>query len=310
MPAPTLGRSPTHRANAPGPRSLELVLDAPDGVAIAADLVVPESEPRAAVLIAPAMGVQRRYYRAFARHLADRHALASLTIDYRGIGGSRLAHGRAVALTDWGELDLVAGADELARRFGGLPARFVGHSVGGQLMGFVPDVPFDRALFVGSQSGYWRHWDGARRAAMALLWHAGIPAAVSTLGYLPGAMLGGGEDVPGGVARQWARWGRAPEYLGVSARERGGAWFESYRGELLAYAFTDDGYAPERAVRALVDVYRGARREVRTIAPDDLGVSSIGHFGFFRERFEATLWADAVRFLASDAPAPSRGEQS
>lgn len=308
MPAPTLEDRSQRQASQPrpparaaeGPRPLELVLSAPDGVAVAADLVVPERPPRAAVLIAPAMGVQRRYYRAFAQHLAARHELAALTIDYRGIGGSRLAHGRGaqVALTDWGELDLAAGCDELARRFGGLPVRYVGHSVGGQLMGFVPDAPFDRALFVGSQSGYWKHWDGPRRAGMALLWHAGIPAAVATLGFLPGAMLGGGEDVPGGVARQWARWGRDPGYLAVSARERDGAWFGLWRGQLRAYAIADDGYAPERAVRALVDVYRGAEREVRVVAPREVGATQIGHFGFFRKRFEETLWEDAARYLS------------
>ncbi|AKF08698.1 serine aminopeptidase domain-containing protein [Sandaracinus amylolyticus] len=303
MPAPTLDSSSNVRPDARDEstaRSYAITLSAPDGAPIAADLVMPIEEPRGALLVAPAMGVKRRYYAGFAKHLASHHGLASITIDYRGIGGSRATplHATRAALTDWGELDLAAGTDELARRFGGLPTHYVGHSVGGQLMGFVPDAPFERALFVGSQSGYWGHWDGMHRAGMAMLWHAVIPASLATLGYLPGKALGGGEDVPGGVARQWATWGRDPEYLGVSARERDGAWFSLWRGRLRAYAISDDGYAPERAVRALVDVYRNAEREVRVVRPRELGAREIGHFGFFRSRFAASLWEDAGRYLA------------
>lgn len=295
--------APTAALDAASPISSSVItLQAPDGVSLTGDLVLPPGPPCAAVVIAPAMGVRRRYYAAFARFLARRHQLASLTIDYRGIGDSRGAALRRTraSLTDWGELDLAAATDELARRFGGLPLRFVGHSVGGQLMGFVPDAPFERALFVGSQSGHWRHWDGARRAGMALLWHAVIPASTFALGYLPGRALGGGEDVPGGVARQWARWGRHPDYLGVSAREREGAWFGAWRGTLRTYAIADDAYAPERAVRALAEMYSGAAREVRVIAPRDIGARAIGHFGFFRERFEPTLWEDAAGFLGAE----------
>lgn len=275
-----------------------LSLTAPDGRAIAADLVAPD-DPRAAVLIAPAMGVPRGYYARFARFLGSR-GLAALTLDYRGVGGSREGSVRDVraSLLDWAELDLVAGTEALTKRYGTLPMRFVGHSVGGQLMGFVPDVPFDAAVMVASQSGYWRHWDGAARAGMAVLWHAAIPAFVGTLGYLPGIALGGGEDLPAGVAKQWARWGRHPEYLGVSAREKGGAWFARWNGRLRAYAIADDAYAPERSVRALVAMYPAADREVRVVAPRDVGASKIGHFGFFRPALERTLWPEVASFLA------------
>ncbi len=65
-----------------------LRVEARDGFPLAADLFLPDAAPTAAVLIAPAMGVPRGYYAAFAGHLA-REGLAALTLDYRGIGGSR-----------------------------------------------------------------------------------------------------------------------------------------------------------------------------------------------------------------------------
>jgi len=65
--------------------------------------------------------------------------------------------------------------------------------------------------FVASQSGYWKLWSGKERMMVFALWHLAIPIATAWLGYFPGWMLGNAEDIPSGVAREWARWGRMTE---------------------------------------------------------------------------------------------------
>ena len=109
---------------------------------------------------------------------------------------------------------------------------------------------------------------------------------------------------PRGIARQWARWCRSRDYIlseGDSIVER----FAAYRGAIRAYQFADDRYAPPAAVRALVSFYRSAQREIVRCAPADVSEDRIGHFGFFRERFRATLWDDAVAWI-NDPDAPPR----
>jgi len=54
---------------------------------------------------------------------------------------------------------------------------------------------------------------------------------------------------------------------------------------------TDDELMTERSTRVLIDCYENAPRELHRIAPQDGGARRIGHFGFFRPQFEATLWA-------------------
>ncbi len=277
-------------------RSLSPVaLRAADGFQLAGDLHLPPggSDPRAAVLLAPAMGVQRGFYRPFASYLATRGA-AVLAVDYRGVGGSRPAglRGLGARLRDWAELDLEAALAHLSTRFGGLPLAWVGHSVGGQLLGLLRDPPVGRALLLCSQSGYWRHWSGAGRVGMAALWYAGVPVITGALGYLP--LRGGG--VPAGVAREWARWGRDPDYILSYARERACA-FHGWSGRLRAYAFADDHYAPPAAVEALVRGYASARREVRVVSPRDVGASRIGHFGPLRPEFRDSLWTEMGDWL-------------
>lgn len=279
-----------------------------DGYELAGDLFLPPGAPRAAVLVAPAMGVPRGFYAPFAAFLA-RQGMAALTLDYRGIGGSRRGglRGLGASLRDWGERDLAGAVDHLAGRVPGVPLLWVGHSVGGQLLGLLEDAPLAGALLVGAQSGYWRHWSGAWRWRVFLLWHALIPGLVPLLGRLPAAVLGGGEDVPPGVAREWATWGRHPDYLMSYAGPRGGLGFARLAAPVVAYAVSDDVFAPRASVEALLGFYATAPTELREVRPAALGARQVGHFGFFRARFEETLWRDAALFLtrAADAARPA-----
>jgi predicted alpha/beta hydrolase len=275
-----------------------LRLAARDGFPLAADLFLPEGAPRAGVLIAPAMGVPRGFYGAFAAHLA-REGLAALTLDYRGIGGSRAGplRGFRAELHEWAEQDLAAALDALAARLPGAPILWVGHSVGGQLFGLLDDPRVRAALLVGAQSGHWRLWPGVGRLGMLAWWWAVIPALVPVFGHLPGAAFGGGEDVPAGVAREWAAWGRHRDYVLSYARPRGGLGFSRFAGPLRSYAVADDGFAPVPTVEALLRFYAAARSELRVVRPGDVGERTIGHFGFFRPRLGPTLWSEASRWL-------------
>jgi len=94
-----------------------------DGYALSAGLFLPEGPPKAAVLLAGAMAVPARFHAPLARYIAEESA-AALTLDYRGIGGSRpegSLRGFHATFHDWGERDLGGAVDWLADRFPGLP---------------------------------------------------------------------------------------------------------------------------------------------------------------------------------------------
>ena len=85
--------------------------------------------------------------------------------------------------------------------------------------------------------------------------------------------------------------------------------FARFRGPLLAYSFSDDAYAPTPAVESLLDAYSGADITHRHLTPADLGVSEIGHFGFFRERFRDTLWQESAAWLRRQEQTAGRPPQ-
>src|SRR4051812_26640427 len=142
--------------------------------------------PRAAALIGGAMAVGARFYAPLAEYVAGQGA-AALTLDYRGIGGSRpegSLRGFRAEFHDWGERDLSGAAAWLAGRYPGVPIVFIGHSAGAQLMGLIEGPPIRAALFVAAGTASWRSYHGLGRVGMAALMNLAVPAAATLPRYL------------------------------------------------------------------------------------------------------------------------------
>lgn len=260
--------------------------------------------PRGSVLVAPAMAVRRRFYDDFASWLAGR-GFAVLTLDVRGVGGSRPPEITELEddLLAVARADLPAGLDWLEAAHPDAPLLYVGHSLGGQLLGALPDPDrVDAAVLVATANAHWRLWEGLDRWKLAALWWVLIPVFTRLYGYFPSRLVGLGEDLPPGVARNWARWGRHRGYVvdGEGRPIREG--YRAYGGRILAYSFPDDHMAPARPAEMMLEWYRAAEVEHRQPAPGELGRDRIGHFGFFREASREDLWPESAAWLAGEGP--------
>jgi predicted alpha/beta hydrolase len=269
----------------------DLTVCASDGVRLAARLFVPRRAACAAAVVAPAMAVAQRYYEPFARWLAAQDVLA-LTFDPRGIGRSRRGHlrdERADVLT-WAERDFGAALRALADRAGPLPITWIGHSLGGQVLPFVPGRErIANMVTVACGTGYWRESVIPRRAWV--LWRVIAPACLSAFGWFPGRRLGLVGDLPGPAMAQWRRWCLHPDY--AMGAERAGALYAAVRTPITAISFTDDELMSARNFEALDLQYANAPRRRIRVAPADVGFRRVGHFGFFRPGSEP-LWRELI----------------
>jgi predicted alpha/beta hydrolase len=268
-----------------------------DGYALGGTLFRPQAPNGAAVVIHAASGVKQEYYSKFAAYLAER-GFTTLTFDYRGIGRSRPAslRGFDARMSQWATEDAAGALECLEREAPGAKVLVVGHSFGGQCLGVIPGSERYAALLaVASQSGYWRYWPGLARAGMWLATHVVLPGLSRLFGYFPARKLGQGEDLPSGVAREWAGWCRHPGYI-VGALDAK-AQYADLKMPLRAVWLADDSYAPLAAVKALLGFYPAAPGEIVEVYPRMIGAEKIGHFGFFRERFRDTLWQSAADWL-------------
>jgi predicted alpha/beta hydrolase len=286
-------------------QSLNLVSS--DGASLAARRFHPAdgSPVHGGVVIGGAMGVRQDYYEPFARWLAGQGYVV-LTFDYRGVGDS-LPLGRSLRGFD---ADLFAWArdfdrviEALDREIPALPIYLIGHSLGAQLPGLLTQRHRIAGLVsVASGSGYWRDNAPALRRTVLYLWYVLVPIATLLCGYFPGRRLGKVGDLPRGVMLQWRRWCLNPRYHvgaeGAPVRDR----FASVRFPLVALSMTDDEMMTERGTRVLVDCYANAPRRIERIAPADVQVPRIGHFGFFRHQFQSSLWMRAAALLRGFPP--------
>lgn len=267
-----------------------------DGRPIAARFFHPETAPRGAVLVAPAMGTPQEFYRPFAEWLA-RQGFLSATFDYRGTGLSRRGslRGFKADLFDWAKLDCAAMVRALDGRASGAPLYWIGHSLGGQILALVPNRErVAKAITVATGSGYWLENVPSLRLKVWWLWFCVVPVALRLCGYFPGKALRKVGDLPHGVMAQWRRWCLDREYAVGAEGEGVRAQYASVRTPIVSLSFSDDEMMSLANTESIHGFYAGAPRKMQRIAPRDIGVERIGHFGFFRARFEDSLWR---RFL-------------
>lgn len=239
----------------------------------------------------------RYFYYKFAKFFASR-GYSVVTFDYRGIYESRrsVTSGSDITMEEWGTYDIEAALKFATRELHTDSLYYLGHSCGGQLLGLAPTCTrVDRIAFVACQLGYWKLWPRPLNLGVLMTWQT-ISVMVPFFDYLPTRFMGiSSLNLPSGVAKQWAQWGKTPDYLFNDKHQLDTSRYSKLAIPLLSYHFDDDRlFAPEESVDALLAKYSQATVEKRNIDPKALSMKSIGHFGFFKERLKDSLWMDTL----------------
>jgi predicted alpha/beta hydrolase len=270
------------------------VLHAPAGSAM----------PPCAVVFNCGGGIPATRYSGFATYIASQ-GIPVLTYDYRGIGasGPKRLRGFVATAEDWSEMDCSGAIAWLRTRYPQSEIVGVAHSVGAMLFGATTNgSELSRLVFIGAHTGYFGDYRRLYRIPMAALWHGVMPLLTHALGYFPGRALRLGEDIPAGVALQWASR-RTPELRTESPRpemERTEKLLSRYKEihvPTYALSFADDAFATMKGAQRLLSMYSGVEVRHDVLEPATVGLRKIGHFGFFRRSNGPALWPMLLPFL-------------
>ncbi|HEY0655169.1 MAG TPA: alpha/beta fold hydrolase [Chryseosolibacter sp.] len=270
-----------------------------DGFVLSATRFSPENPTNKVILINSATGVKQKFYASFATFLA-KEGYTVYTYDYRGIGHSRpkTLRGFKASMRDWGTWDYHTMLQNIFQTH--LNARVVvlGHSVGGQLVALSPlTSKVEGVVMVGAQTPYIRNFTGlGQTLKLFSFWYFLIPFFTKITGYFPASKLALFEDLPKGVALQWARWAKSENYMFEEFPEDQEK-FERLAVPALMVNFTDDKLAPVGAVSDLMSRYPQLKWSQWQLKPDDIMQKSIGHFGFFKRDVQQSLWAETATWI-------------
>lgn len=268
-----------------------LVLNTDDQRSISLRLFA-ANKPRAVVIMAGALGVPQGCYEKFARFL-QAHGLSVITFDYFGTGASLQGHPRHcnTDLIEWAEKDCSSVIRFARQHYPQLNIHWIGHSIGGQLLGLIPEVnQLTQAITMTCGSGYWRHNAPPTRRIVWLLWFFIAPVSVKLMGYYPGSRLNMVGDLPAPVMRQWRRWCLNPDYMigaeGQNVKQR----YASVKIPIRGLAFTDDEMMSRNNIESMHGFYCQAPVNLQFFTPQELGEQHIGHLGWFRARYQQSIW--------------------
>ena len=268
----------------------ELAIPTGAGNSIAATLFTPPRPAGSAVLIAGGLGVPQRFYARMAHWLAGRgHCV--LSFDPSGIGASLTLAGHGTSartradMLSWARLDFSAAVDALLLHSGQHDIALLGHSLGVHhaAMGTAKTQQrIRKVVSVAAGSGYWRDWAPASRRWAPLMLHLAIPLLTPAFGYFPGQAIGMVGNLPAGVAHQWARWCRHPQFAWGAQPEQVSPSLATARFPIHAFSFSDDDAMTEACTRKLMQAMPHARSQIQMVQPKEVQMDAIGHVGAFR----------------------------
>ncbi|MDO5651839.1 MAG: alpha/beta fold hydrolase [Moraxella sp.] len=266
---------------------------------LAATLFTPNTDNGNAIIIAPATGIKRRFYAAFATYLAEQ-GYHVLTFDNEGIGesgqGDTLTP--ATSLITWGRYDITAAIETMTKHLPTHRLHLIGHSAGGQLFGLSPQHDkLVSVLNVGSSSGSLKNMRPAYRIKAKFFLNGVLPITAKFTGKGRSDWIGMGEPLPRDVALQWRDWCNASSYIqSAFGREVQTHYYDKVNLPALWLNAPDDDIATNANVHEMIAVFPNMQARTRTLIPQDFGLSEIGHMKFFSRKSQV-LWGIATEWL-------------
>jgi len=282
-----------------------LRLRTPDGYEIGAVFYAalrPRAPRRVAVLHGGA-GIGALRYRRFAHFLAE-WGIPVLTYDYRGVGLSRPSElrGFRATMADWAEYDSAGAIAWLRERFPHDEMLGISHSIGALPMGGAANAAEQaRLVLIGPHTAYYGDYRLLYRLPMTLMWHGLMPLVTRILGYFPASRLRLGEDLPAGIALQWASRSsnlrQTDPGLETERTRRLLDHCATLQRPALAITVSDDAFATVAGAKRLLSYFPRLLAQHVVFSPAEANLRHLGHFGFFRREAGAVLWPRLLALL-------------
>lgn len=235
---------------------------------------VPDDVETVGVLVFnPAMGTKARFYEPLAKAFsaAGYHVLLH---ELRGNGISPL---RASRRCDFGYKDLLQDLhyliNEAKSRFGELPLVLGGHSLGGQLsLLYSAQHPanISQILLVACGTPHWSGFRGKQKWLLKVVPYLFTSSALAA-GYFPGDRLGFGGIQGRTLILDWGHLAKRNQFKVTDDECDYEQALAQVDVPVKAFCFVSDPYAPEAAVRKIVEKLPADQVQLQCLTNEEIG---------------------------------------
>lgn len=279
-----------------------ILVECADGVKLKGMLLIPEN-PKAVVQLNGGTAVKKEFYLPFLSFLYE-HGFICCLWDYRGSGESVSINLKNCDFTlrDYGLQDIPAIKKYLRSRFCNYPFLIIGHSVGGQQIGFIDELTDIKGMLAFAVStGHLSGMPLIYRLQSIFFFYIFTPISIATSGYVKAKKFNIMEDLPKNVVIEWRSWCKKsdyffnPDFYGKTVPIKN---FKNYSFPIHVYSATDDPIATPVNIKHFWNNIKSAHPiNFESLSPAALKVSKIGHLGFFRKEHKNKLWQMALSKL-------------
>jgi predicted alpha/beta hydrolase len=277
-----------------------LQIPALDGYLLSALRLQPTGQIKGIIQFNSGTAIKKEFYLNFCKNMAQKGYIVIL-FDYRGIGGSRpkKLKGFKAYLRDWGLLDMPGILNWIAETYPEIPRYIVAHSMGSQLIGLMNNHNLVEGSYaIGLSTGYWRSMDAPFRYFCAFMWYIYMPFSSLLFGYAVGEKLRMGEDLPKGVALEWAAWCKKRTYIGTYFNKNiNKNFYDEITKPFKVLVAEDDEVARPKTMNDMIKYYKNTPVDVEILRCKDYNVKSIKHFGYFSKKHSETIWNKPIDWI-------------
>lgn len=271
-----------------------------DGVTLEGLLLIPEN-PKAVVQFNCGTATKKEFYLHFLTYLTENGYLCCLW-NYRGSSTRENLKNSPIRYVDYGTKDMPAIKSYLEKRFPSLPFVFVGHSTGGQQIGFIENLDNVKGnINIAVSSGHFPNLPIVYRVKAYFFFYLFSPLSVLLNGFVRAKRYNLMENIPKNVMLEWRDWLEKEDYF--FDKEFYGKTvptgnFKDFNFPIHVYYSTDDTISNAKNTKLFWrNVASSEEISFTELTPSEFGLKKIDHFGYFRRNMKDKLWTDILARL-------------
>lgn len=271
-----------------------------DGTKLKGTIITPNN-PKAIIQFNCGTAVNEKFYLKFLNYLAENDYACCLW-NYRGTRKQDNIKNSDITYSDYGIKDMATIKKYLKNRFPNLPFLFVGHSTGGQQIGFIDDL--DNVvgnINIAVSTGYYPNMPFRYRMRSYFFFYIFSPISNLFSGYVKAKPYGFMENLPKKVVFEWRDWLEKENYFfdkKFYGKTIPKGHYKDFKFPIHTYYSTDDSISNEKNTKAFwKNIKSECEISFTQLSPKEFGLNKIDHFGYFRKNMKDTLWADIVKKL-------------